>query len=159
MDANSERGKTAALGEMRMDVRGKSAALKMKAPRWKLAIMKGAAKLPRLPHVAILHLLDNCYCSHRSLFAFQNLLNFSDMCSSKKKFKYAIPTHRHTKKYIILVVRRRQPHQLPHEVFVKFFAATKKLKLLTALETKRKAQFREIEFGLSFYAVDLNKTD
>ena len=51
---NDERGRTAALSEMRVDERGKTAALKMKTPRsysdvlrWELAIMKDAAKLPR----------------------------------------------------------------------------------------------------------------
>ena len=51
---NDERGKAAALGKMGMDERGKSAAFKMKTPRyysevprWKLAITKDATSLPR----------------------------------------------------------------------------------------------------------------
>lgn len=51
---NDERGKSAALGKMSADERGKTAALKMKTPRyysevprWELAIMKDAAKVPR----------------------------------------------------------------------------------------------------------------
>ena len=54
LGVNNERGRTAALGKMRLDERGKTAALKMKTPRsysdvlrWELAIMKDAAKLPR----------------------------------------------------------------------------------------------------------------
>ena len=53
LGVNDERGRTAALGKMRLDERGKSAALKIKTlrpysevPRWELEIMQDAAKVP-----------------------------------------------------------------------------------------------------------------
>ena len=55
------RGKTAALEKIRVDERGKIPALKMKTPRsysevprWKLEIMKDAAKLPRTNYANLL---------------------------------------------------------------------------------------------------------